>query len=113
MLGGARAPQLSRGVMRTMNRIYALPIVLIIAGGAMALWAIRLPRYRDPNWSDRFVGVDATLENADALSEEWYAAQEKALTSRDRVFDMGMGAGLLGLSVVGLLAALARIIHER
>jgi hypothetical protein len=46
------APPLNWSVMQTMIRLYALPIVLIIAGGTMASWAIRQPRYRDPNWSE-------------------------------------------------------------
>jgi len=90
--------------MRTRVNVYALPIVLIIAGGALALWATQMPRYHDPKWADRFLGAEITRENADALSEQWYAAQEKALTSRDRFFDVGMGVAALGLSIVSLLA---------
>jgi hypothetical protein len=92
--------------MRTKARVYALPVVLIIAGGGLALWATQMPRYHDPNWADRFIGVEATLENSDALSEEWYAAQEKGLTSRDRLFDLGLGVATLGLSIVSLLVIL-------
>lgn len=92
--------------MRTRISIYALPILLIIAGGALSAWANQMPRYHDPDWAARFMSVDVTLQNTDALSEEWYAAQDLALTNRDRLFDAGLGIASLGLSILGMLAIL-------
>jgi hypothetical protein len=92
--------------MRTALRVYALPILLLVVGAVLALGVVHLPRYRDPNWADRFKGVEVALENADRLSREWHAAREAALTNRDRYFDFGLGMTVLGVSVASLLAVL-------
>src|SRR6266566_948993 len=73
---GVRPPRLNRSVMRTMGKAYAIPISLVIIGVALALWANSMPRYHDAHWMDRFLSVQATLDNSQALSDEWYAAQE-------------------------------------
>ena len=92
--------------MRTMGKVYAIPISLVIIGGALTLWANTLPRYHDPHWMDRFVGVQATVDNSHALSNEWYAAREEAGTSRDLFFDLGMGVAVLGLSLASMFGVL-------
>src|SRR2546428_12373122 len=89
-----------------MGKVYTIPISLVILGGALTLWANTLPRYHDPHWKDRFLAVQATLANSDALSNEWYAAQEEAGTSRDLFFDLGIGVAVLGLSLVGMFGVL-------
>jgi len=89
-----------------MGKVYAIPISLVIIGVALALWANSMPRYHDAHWMDRFLSVQATLDNSQALSDEWYAAQEVARTARDLFFDLGMGVAVLGLSLASMLGAL-------
>jgi hypothetical protein len=83
---------------------YVVPAVIVVVGALVAWSGARLPAYTDPNWDHRFVGIQASVENSDQLSAQWYAAKAEVETPRHRRLDLGMGLVALGLSVAALFA---------